>query len=393
MPGTQERNAMTRYDFDNVPERRGTDSLKWAVGPDELPMWVADMDFPAAPEILDALRARLDHGIFGYFELPDAWYDAYITWWRECHGLVIQREWLVFSLGVVASVRSLIRALTPPDGKVLLQTPVYNAFFHCIETAGARMAESPLQYEGGRYRIDFADLEAKLADPETTLMVLCNPHNPVGRIWTADELARIGELCSRHGVTVISDEIHCDITAPGVGYVPFASVNETCRDISITCISPTKAFNLAGLLTSAVFAADPGLREKVRSALGSDGVNAANTFAAPAAVSAFREGGAWLDELRAYVWENRRLVEETLARELPAVKVVSGEATYLLWVDVSALTGDVAAWTKRLREETGLFVIPGIWYGAPGEGFFRWNIACPRATMEDALSRLLRFAK
>ena len=383
---------MGRYNFDNPPERRGTDSLKWAVGPDELPMWVADMDFPAAPEILAALRARLDHGIFGYFALPDAWYDAYITWWRERHGLTIEREWLMFSLGVVASVTSLIRKLAAPGGKVLLQTPVYNAFFHCVEAAGARMAESPLLYEDGRYRIDFADLEAKLADPEVTLMVLCNPHNPVGRIWTAEELARIGELCARHGVTVISDEIHCDVTEPGVGYVPFASASGTCRDISVTCVSPTKAFNLAGLITSAVFAANPRLREKAREALASDGVNTANTFAVSAAVSAFREGSPWLDELRAYVWANRRLVEETLARELPAVRVVPGQATYLLWVDVSALTDDVAAWTERLRGETGLFVIPGTWYGTAGEGFFRWNIAAPRATVEDALARLVRFA-
>ena len=384
---------MYRYNVDNPPSRRGTDSIKWDVKDNELPMWVADMDFPAAPEILEALRQRVDHGIFGYDRLPDAWYDAYITWWRERHGLAIRREWLMFSLGVVASVTSLIRKLVPAGGKVLLQTPVYNAFFHCIEQAGARMAESPLVYDGEGYRIDFAELEAKLADPETAVLVLCNPHNPVGRIWTADELARIGELCQAHGVTVISDEIHCDVAEPGVGYVPFASVNDTCRDISIICVSPTKAFNLAGVLTSAVFAANPELREHARQALRDDGVNAANSFAVPATVSAFTEGGPWLDELRAYVWENRRLVEETLARELPAAKVVPGQATYLLWVDVSALTNDVADFTKRLREDTGLFVIPGTWYGKPGEGFFRWNIACPRATVEDALSRLVGFAR
>ena len=385
--------AMYRYNFDNPPSRRGTDSIKWDVKDNELPMWVADMDFPTAPEILEALRQRVDHGIFGYDGLPDAWYDAYITWWRDRHGLTIRQAWLMFSLGVVASVTSLIRKLVPAGGKVLLQTPVYNAFFHCIEQAGARLEESPLVYDGEGYRIDFADLEAKLADSETAALVLCNPHNPVGRIWTADELARIGELCAQHGVTVISDEIHCDVTAPGVGYVPFASVNDTCRDISITCVSPTKAFNLAGVLTSAVFAANPELRELAREALRSDGVNAANSFAVPATVSAFTAGGAWLDELRAYVWGNRRLVEETLARELPAAKVVPGQATYLLWVDVSALTDNVEDFTKRLREDTGLFVIPGTWYGKPGEGFFRWNIACPRSMVEDALSRLVAFAR
>lgn len=384
---------MQHYDFDNPPERRGTASVKWHVAEGELPMWVADMDFRTAPEILDALRRRLDHGIFGYDILGDAWYDAYITWWKERHGLVVEREWLLFSLGVVASVTSVIRRLAGSDGQVLLQTPVYNAFFHCIEEAGARMVESPLAFDGERYTIDFTDLEAKLADPKTTVMVLCNPHNPVGRIWTAEELARIGALCRTHAVTVISDEIHCDITAPNASYVPFASVNAECRDISVTCVSPTKTFNLAGILTSAVIVSNPELRESVKRALADDGVNAANSFAVPAAVSAFAEGEEWLDELREYVWANRRLVTETLARELPQVQVVDGEATYLLWVDVSTLTHDVADFTRRLRAETGLFVIPGTWYGASGEGFFRWNIACPRATVQDALSRLIAFAR
>ncbi len=384
---------MYRYNFDNPPERRGTSSLKWAVAENELPMWVADMDFPVAPGILEALRRRVDHGIFGYDILEDAWYDAYITWWKERHGLVIERDWLLFSLGVVASVASIMRRLVPAGGKVLLQTPAYNAFFHVIETSGLRVEESPLVYDGADYHIDFANLEAKLADPEISLMVLCNPHNPVGRIWTVEELARIGELCHAHGVTVLSDEIHCDVCAPGTEYVPFAGVNETCRDISITCISPTKTFNLAGVQTSAVFAANPDLREVARRALAVDGVNAPNSFAVPAAVSAFAGGGAWLEELRAYVWENRHLVEETLARELPGVKVVPGKATYLLWVDVSALTDDVKGFCTALRAETGLFVTPGTVYGEPGEGFFRWNIACPRATVEDGLKRLIAFAR
>ena len=381
---------MYRYNFDNPPQRRGTASLKWAVAENELPMWVADMDFPVAPEIKEALRRRVDHGIFGYDILEDSWYEAYITWWKERHGLVIERDWLLFALGVVASVASIMRRLAPAGGKVLLQTPVYNAFFHVIEASGLRVEESPLVYDGTNYRIDFADLGAKLADPEVTLMVLCNPHNPVGRIWTAEELARIGELCHAHGVTVISDEIHCDVCAPGVEYVAFASVNDLCRDISITCISPTKTFNLAGIQTSAVFAADPTLREIARRALAVDEVNTPNSFAAPAAVSAFAEGGAWLEEMRKYVWENRRLVEETLARALPEVKVVPGKATYLLWVDVSALTDEVKAFCTDLRAETGLFVTPGTVYGAPGEGFFRWNIACPRSTVEEALLRLER---
>ena len=379
-----------RYNFDNPPSRRGSNCFKWDVGENELPMWIADMDFEAAPEIRAALQKRLDHGIFGYDDQGEAWYEAYQSWWRERHGLTIEKDWLIFSAGVVASISSLVRKLTTPNENVLIQTPVYNIFFNSIVNNGARVLESPLVYDGTNYSIDFTDLEEKLSDPQTTLMLLCNPHNPVGRIWSREELARIGALCKKHHVTVISDEIHCDLTAPGKAYVPFASVDGTCREISVTCIAPTKAFNLAGLHTSAVFAANPVLRHKSWRALNTDEVAEPNTFAAPAAVAAFTKGGAWLDEARAYIWENRKTVEDYVNRNLPGLRVVPGEATYLLWVDVSSLTKNVKHFTDRLRAETGLYVTPGTVYGASGEGFFRWNMACPRSTVEDALERLTR---
>ena len=380
-----------QYNFDHPVSRRGSDSMKWAVGENELPMWVADMDFEAAPEIREALQRRLDHGIFGYDDLSDAWYEAYMGWWKDRHGLAIEKDWLIFSVGVVASISSLVRKLTTPNENVLIQTPVYNIFFNSIVNNGARVLESPLVFNGQGYDIDFDDLEQKLADPQTTLMILCNPHNPVGRIWSREELARIGALCKKHHVTVISDEIHCDLTEPGKAYVPFASVDEVCRDLSITCVAPTKAFNLAGLHTSAVIAPDPVLRHKAWRALNTDEVAEPGTFAVPAAVAAFTKGGPWLDALRAYVWENRRTVEAYAARYLPGVRVIPGEATYLLWVDVHALTTDVRDWTRRLRAETGLYVTPGTAYGQTGEGFFRWNMACPRSTVEDGLERLRRF--
>ena len=380
-----------QYNFDHPVSRRGSDSMKWAVGENELPMWVADMDFEAAPEIREALQRRLDHGIFGYDDLSDAWYEAYMGWWKDRHGLAIEKDWLIFSVGVVASISSLVRKLTTPNENVLIQTPVYNIFFNSIVNNGARVLESPLVCSGQSYDIDFADLERKLADPQTTLMILCNPHNPVGRIWSREELARIGALCKKHHVTVISDDIHCDLTEPGKAYVPFASVDEVCRDLSITCVAPTKAFNLAGLHTSAVIAPDPVLRHKTWRALNTDEVAEPGTFAVPAAVAAFTKGGPWLDALRAYVWENRRTVEAYAARYLPGVRVIPGEATYLLWVDVHALTTDVRDWTRRLRAETGLYVTPGTAYGRTGEGFFRWNMACPRSTVEDGLERLRTF--
>ena len=384
---------MRQYNFDAPPSRRGSLCYKWDCKPNELPMWIADMDFEAAPEIRAALQRRLDHGIFGYDDMGEAWYEAYIGWWRDRHGLVMEREDLIFSAGVVPSISSLVRKLTTPNENVLIQTPVYNIFFNSIVNNGCRVLESPLVRDGETWAIDFADLEAKLADPQTSLMILCNPHNPVGRIWTREELARIGALCRRHHVTVISDEIHCDLTTPGKTYVSFAAVDETCRTISITCIAPTKCFNLAGMHSSAVYAADPVLRHKAWRALNTDEVAEPGTFACPAAVAAFTEGGPWLEALREYVWANKRRVKDFADRELPCVKVTVSEATYLLWVDVSALTADVKDFTERLRAETGLWVTPGTAYGKTGEGFFRMNVACPRSTVEDALNRLRTFLR
>lgn len=384
---------MKAYNFDAPPSRRGTSCFKWDCKPNELPMWIADMDFEAAPEIRAALQKRLDHGIFGYDDMGEDWYQAYIGWWRDRHGLVMEKENLIFSAGVVPSISSLVRKLTTPNENVLLKTPVYNIFFNSVINNGCRVLESPLVQAGEDWSIDFADLEAKLADPQTTLMILCNPHNPVGRIWTRKELARIGDLCQKHRVTVISDEIHCDLTAPGKGYVPFASVDETCRSVSITCIAPTKCFNLAGMHSSAVYAADPLLRHKAWRALNTDEVAEPGTFACPAAVAAFTQGGPWLDALRDYVWANKRLVRDFAERELPGLKIPVSDATYLIWADVSELTDDVRDFTARLRAETGLWVTPGTAYGSTGEGFFRMNVACPRSTVEDALNRLKRFLR
>ena len=382
---------MQKYNFDSPPSRRGSLCYKWDCGPDELPMWIADMDFEAAPEIRAALQKRLDHGIFGYDDMGEDWYQAYIGWWRERHGLVMEQENLIFSAGVVPSISSLVRKLTTPNENVLIQTPVYNIFFNSIVNNGCRVLESPLVRAGEEWGIDFADLERKLADPQTSLMILCNPHNPVGRIWSREELARIGALCRKHRVTVISDEIHCDITAPGKGYVPFAAVDETCREISLSCIAPTKCFNLAGMHSSAVYAADPVLRHKAWRALNTDEVGEPGTFACPAAVAAFTQGGPWLDALRDYVWENKRLVRDFCERELPGIKAPVSDATYLVWADVSALTDNVKDFAARLRAETGLWLAAGSSYGQSGEGFVRINLACPRVTVEDALERLRKF--
>ena len=288
-----------KYDFDTVTERRSTYATKWEIGDNELPMWIADMDFRVAPEIIERLQERLDNGIFGYTEVPDAWYEAYRYWWRERHVLEIAKESLIFCTGVVPAISSAVRKLTTPAENVLIQTPVYNIFFNSIVNSGRRVLQSPLirDEETGEYGINWEDLEAKLADPQTSLMILCNPHNPVGKIWDKETLARIGELCGKHGVTVISDEIHCDITDPGTQYVPFASASETCAQISVTCIAPTKCFNMAGLQTAAVMVPEPFLRHKMWRALNTDEVAEPNAFAIDAAIAAFTKGADWLGPL------------------------------------------------------------------------------------------------
>ncbi len=379
---------MKPYDFDTPVNRFGTDSYKWAVAEGELPMWVADMDFKAAPEILEALQARLDHGVFGYAEIPDAWYQAYIGWWETRHGFRMQKEGLFFCTGVVPAISSMVRKLTTPNENVLIQSPVYNIFYNSILNNGCRVLESPLVYENGVYSVDFADLEAKLADPQTTLMILCNPHNPIGKIWDRETLAKIGELAARYHVTVISDEIHCDLTEPDCDYIPFASVSEDCRRVSATCVAPTKAFNLAGLQTAAVYVPDPVLRHKVWRGLNTDEVAEPNAFATAAAVAAFTKGAGWLDALRVYLSGNRRRVAEFLAHEVPFVRLAAGKATYLLWINLGELMGGSREIAAFLRKETGLYLSAGASYGAAGDRFLRMNIACPRATLEDGLARL-----
>ncbi|MCM1213037.1 MAG: pyridoxal phosphate-dependent aminotransferase [Lachnospiraceae bacterium] len=376
------------YDFDKMTDRRGVGSLKWDVPEGELPMWVADMDLETAPEVLEAIRARAEHGIFGYHVVTEDWYEAYIRWWKRRHGLVMEKDWLIFCTGVVPAISSAVRKLTTVGENVLVQTPVYNIFFNSIRNNGRNILESPLVYDGGQYSVDFADLEEKLADPQTTLMLLCNPHNPVGKIWDRETLARIGELCVRHHVLVLSDEIHCDLTDPGCEYVPFASVSEACRDNSVTCMAPTKTFNLAGLQTAAVMVPDPVLRHKLDRGLNTDEVAEPNAFAIGAAVAAFEKGENWLEELRQYLYENKQLVREFIKENLPMIKVTPSDATYLLWLDCSAVTEDAGKLCRFIRQDSGLYLTEGEEYGSCGRQFIRMNPACPRERLRDGLNRL-----
>ncbi len=378
------------YDFDTIYDRRNTDSMKWTVGENELPMWVADMDFKVAPEIREALNKRLEHGIFGYSCPSETWSNAYIQWWKKEHDLTIDPEWLKYTIGVVPAVGAAIRKLSTPAEKVLLMTPVYNHFFYSVEDNGRVIKNSPLDYDAEKsvYAINWSRLENDLADPQTTLMILCNPQNPTGNLWSRETLARIGELALKHHVIVLADEIHCDVTDPGKSYVPFASVSETCRNNCVMFMSPTKCFNIAGLKTSAVCVPNPALRNKMWAALKADELSGVNFLALDAAIVAFEQGKAWLEEAKAYIYQNKLTLIDFIKSNIPSLRVVSSEATYLLWIDCHGLSGDPCRFASYLREKTGLFVSDGKHFG--DGNFFRINIACPRATLLDGLNRLKR---
>ncbi len=376
-----------KYDFDKIIDRKNTGSLKWDVTDRELPMWVADMDFCTAPAVTDAISARASHGVFGYTVLTDDWYEAYRSWWSSRHHFEIDKDWLLFCTGTIPAISSIIRKMTAVAEKVVVMTPVYNIFFNSILNNGRNVLENRLRLRDGVYEIDFEDLEEKLSDPQTTLLLLCNPQNPVGKIWDEETLERIGELCAEHHVPVLSDEIHCDLVKPGREYVPFASVSEKCRMNSITCVSPTKAFNIAGIQTSAVIVPDETIRHKVNRGLNTDEAAEPNVFASIAPAAAYMHGGEWLDELNAYLWENRKTAEEYIDREIEHVTAIRAEATYLLWIDCREITEDSEELWRFLREQTGLYVCDGKEYHN-GDGFLRMNLACPRERLMDGLERL-----
>lgn len=382
-----------KYDFDSVTDRKHSNSLKWNVAENELPMWVADMDFKTAPEIEEAISNRMENGIFGYSEVTDEWYAAYMNWWKNRHNFRIEKEWLIFCTGVIPAISSIVRKITTPAEKVVIQTPVYNIFFNSILNNGRVVNENKLIYENGKYSIDFKDLEEKLSDEQTSLMILCNPQNPVGKIWSVEELSKIGELCAKYNVTVISDEIHCDIADSDKGYTPFASVSDVCKDISITCIAPTKAFNIAGLQTAAVVVPNPNLRHKVWRGLNTDEVAEPNAFAVQAAVAAFNKGSEWLLELNKYISDNKNIVINFVKENIPNLYVVPSEATYLLWIDCSKVCDiengyDAEKLSGEIRKQTGLYLSAGNQYGSNGKEFLRMNIACPKSILSDGLNRL-----
>ncbi len=384
-----------KYDFDEIIPRRGTNSYKWdsARDADILPMWVADMDFRTAPPVVEALRKRAEHGIFGYVRVPDAYYAAVTNWFARRHDWQIEKEWIIYTTGVVPALSAVIKALTIPGDKVMVQTPVYNCFFSSIRNNGCGMIANPLIYRNGTYQIDFADLEQKAADPSVKVLLLCNPHNPAGRVWTKQELTRIGDICIRNNVWVIADEIHCELVFPGHTYIPFASISQEFLMHSVTCTSPSKAFNLAGLQIANIISADTDIRIKIDKAINVNEVCDVNPFGVEALMAAYNDSEEWLEELKQYLFANYNYLRAYFAECLPKFPVSMLEGTYLVWVDCSVLNQSSDKIVKTLLEKEKLWVNEGGLYGEAGEGFIRINIACPRQQLIEGLNRLRRALK
>lgn len=384
-----------KYDFDEIISRRNSNSYKWdaVMGEGVLPMWVADMDFRTAPAVVEVLRKWMDHGIFGYTKVPPVYYDAIINWFTRRHGWQIDRDWIIYTSGVVPALSAIIKALTVPGDRVLVQTPVYNCFFSSIRNNGCEIVANPLVYTNGTYRIDFDDLARKATDPKVRLLLLCNPHNPVGRVWTRAELMCIGEICLRNDVLVVADEIHCELVYSGHTYIPFASISDDFRNRSVTCTSPSKAFNLAGLQIANIFAADESVRVKIDKAINLNEVCDVNPFGVEALVAAYNDGEEWLEELKCYLSDNYLYMRTFFNKYLPQFPVVKLEGTYLVWVDCSVLNRSSKEIAEILLKAEKLWINEGSMYGEAGEGFIRINIACPRQILIDGLNRLKRGLK
>lgn len=383
-----------KYDFDKTIDRRATNSYKWDSAPEGvLPMWVADMDFRTAPAIIDALQKRVAHGIFGYTRVPDAYYDAVTSWFSQRHGWDIDREWIIYTSGVVPAVSAVIKALTVPGDKVIVQTPVYNCFFSSIRNNGCEIVSNPLRRTADTYEMDFDALERCAADPRAKVMLLCNPHNPAGRVWTPDELTRLGNICLCNGVTVVADEIHCELVYQGFKYTPFASLSDAFLHRSVTCVSPSKAFNIAGLQIANIVAFDNDLRSRIDKAININEVCDVNPFGVAATIAAYNEGEEWLNQLADYLHGNYEAMAEFCRRELPEFPITRLEGTYLVWMDCSSLGMPSDALEHALLDDARLWLNAGTMYGAEGEGYMRWNIACPRSVMLDGLNRFLNFVR
>ena len=387
-----------KYNFDERIERRGTHCVKWDESPEGvIPMWVADMDFAVAPAIQEAIRQRASHPIFAYTIVEDDYYDAVISWFRHRHQWSISREHILYTTGVIPAMSCAIKALTMPGEKVLILSPDYNCFFSSIKNNGCEVSESVLRFSRsnavdstqqpveGRFEVDWKDFEERCSDEKTTAFLLCNPHNPTGRVWHRDELQRMSDICHQHGVRIISDEIHCELVMPGNTFCPMATVDAD----AIILNSPSKSFNTAGLQTANIICQDAATRRRINRAININEVCDLNPFGPVALMAAYNESEDWIDELCPYIWGNYTALCDFVAKHLPQWKVMPMEGTYLVWVDVSACCDSVATYCDQLLQQAKVWLNPGTMYGAEsGKGYLRINIACPRTIMIEALNRI-----
>ena len=379
---------MMKYDFDTPVERRGTGCVKWDESPsrDVIPLWVADMDFRVAPAIEEAVRRRAAHPIYGYTVVGDDYYEAVISWFQRRHAWPVQREWMLYTTGVVPAMSVAIKALTMPGERVVILSPDYNCFFSSIRNNGCEVLESALRLgRNDRWEVAWDDFERQCADEKTTVFLLCNPHNPTGRVWTRDELQRMADICKQHHVRIVSDEIHCELVMPGHDFVPMGTVDAD----AVILNSPSKSFNTAGLQMANIICRDTETRRRLDRAININEVCDVNPFGPVAAVAAYNDGADWIDALNLYLWDNYRALCDYAAAHLPQWKVMPLEGTYLVWVDCSACCHSAAAYCKQLLDEAKVWLNPGTMYGPQsGEGFLRINIACPRSRLMEALQRI-----
>ncbi|KAA6230244.1 pyridoxal phosphate-dependent aminotransferase [Campylobacter sp. LR291e] len=374
---------MSDFDFSKLTNRLNTNSLKFNVLDNELPMWVADMDFESAPEVVKTIVDCAKSGLYGYKIVNDEFYQSIIDWWKKRHNLELKKEYICFVYGVVPAICSIIKAFSKKNDFILVQSPVYGTFYKCIKANNRKVLENPLIYKNNAYKIDFKDLEKKLKHSKTKIMILCNPHNPIGKIWQRQDLEKIATLCKKYKVLVISDEIHCDITQDS--YTPFASID---NHNSITLISPSKAFNLASIHSASAFAANPHLKRKIYIAFNADKIADIGAFSVEASICAYKQE-EWLNALNEVIAKNKNYAKIYIKMHTP-LKVVPSNATYLLWVDCSAICKDTTNFATFLREKTGLFISKGIDFGKNGKSFIRINIATQKERLQDGLKRLVR---
>ncbi|NLL52254.1 MAG: pyridoxal phosphate-dependent aminotransferase [Peptococcaceae bacterium] len=381
-----------KYDFDTVIDRRNTNSLKYdftrerGLPEDVLPLWVADMDFPAPPEVLAAMQKAVSHGIFGYSEVKDAYYEALTSWFAARFGYTFTARDVVKTPGIVFALAAAVRAFTKPGDSVLIQTPVYYPFYTVICDNGRKLVTNPLRYESGAYSMDFEDFEHKIKSENVKLFILCSPHNPVGRVWTRRELDTLHAICKKYKVLVLSDEIHCDFVYPGHKHTTFGLIDEN----AVIATAPSKTFNLAGLQVSNIIVPNKTLRHALKEEIAKGGYNQLNTLGLVACQSAYSHGGIWLEQLKEYLAENIRLTRIFLAERLPKVRLVDPQGTYLLWLDFSKYGLSQKELDKRIIEDAKLWLSSGTTFGSEGEGFQRINIACPKLTLQKALERLAK---